>query len=93
MKHLIKTLCALIYASAFIYIGLYTNHSVQVTRIGEARAEVDRAKYEAQAAQFNAINKYWSIEASRTETEKAIKRAVFAEARLQKVCVRMKGRC
>jgi hypothetical protein len=93
MTHLTKLLCSLIYASAFLWLGIYTSHSVSLTRISEARANADRAKYESQIAQFTAINTYWALEAQRTETEKAVKRAVFAEWRLQTVCKRAKGRC
>lgn len=100
MKNLRKTLCALIYASAFIFIGVYTNQSLSEDRARQAIADIAIAKYEAkkaksenEAAQFNAINTYWSLEAKRTDVERAVKRAVFAEGRLQKACVRMKGRC
>lgn len=93
MTHLTKLLCSLIYASAFLWLGIYMSHSVSLTRISEARANADRAKYESQTAQFTAINTYWALEAQRTDIEKFKKRALFAEVRLQKACQRLKARC
>lgn len=48
MTHLTKLLCSLIYASAFVVVGMITNWSVQQTRMYEAMSVVAQAKYEAQ---------------------------------------------
>lgn len=105
--HILTTLRALwslvptlIYASAFLWIGLYTNHSIRVTRIQEAKASVIRAEHElntakakSEAAQFQAIQTYWALEAERTDVERARKKAVMAEMRLQKACAKLRGKC
>lgn len=100
LKSLFRLLPHVIYAGAFVVVGFYTNHSVRLTRIQEAKVSVNLAAYEAQkaesesvAAQFKAINQYWALEAERTDVEKAMKRAVMAELKVQAVCKRVKGRC
>jgi hypothetical protein len=88
-----RIISSLIYATAFVFIGLYTNYSVRITQARQMKADVAIAAYNEQQARHEAIKSIYNSDKLTLAVDAANSRARSAEYRLQKVCSKMKGRC
>jgi hypothetical protein len=59
----------------------------------EAKAKVWAAYHEREASRWKALQAIAELDSKRTDIEAANKKVFLAETRLQRACVKLKGRC
>lgn len=59
----------------------------------EAEAKVWQAYHQKEASRWSALQAIAVLDSKRTSVEQANQKAFYAETRLQRACVKLKGRC
>lgn len=86
-------LCFLIVGSAIAFSLFYAGHALGMAIKYQADREVVIAVHGEQEARYKALNALLSLEALRTNVEKANQKALMAEYRLQTLCKKSKLKC
>jgi hypothetical protein len=95
-KPTIRLLIGLSLAYAWMYTGFKVGEGMKYRAdkgIEQARLEAQTAREHFKAEEQRSIAAYFELEAKRTDIEKANRKVVMAEYRLQKVCKQTKTRC
>jgi flagellar basal body-associated protein FliL len=96
LKHPIRLLIAVCLSYAWVIAGFELGDAMRYRAdqgVEQARLNAQASREQFKAQEQRSIAAYFELEAKRTDLEKANRRVVMAEYRLQRVCKQTKTRC